>query len=134
MRRAPVDASLRMTIAPRREPVRPASRIAPLATATDALAEATDLATGTILADASGQLPRGSEPMSAAPLTPNQAAALKWLREHTGDGCFDRNGVLLAAGETAPFMRSTWNALRDAGKVEIYKPAAKGRGRCRVLP
>lgn len=68
------------------------------------------------------------------PLTANQAAALKWLREHTGDGCFDRNGALLAAGESAPFMRSTWNALRDAGKVEIYKPAGKGRGRCRVLP
>ena len=45
---------------------------------------------------------------------------------------FDINGVLLVAGERAPFMRSTWNQLRDRGHVEFYKPAGKGRGRCRV--
>ncbi len=55
-----------------------------------------------------------------ATLTASQAAALKWLREHNGDGVFDRNGVLLAAGEMAPVMRSTWNALRDLGHVEFY--------------
>jgi hypothetical protein len=53
-------------------------------------------------------------------LTKSQSDALKWLREHNGDGVFERNGVLLAGGERAPFMRSTWNALRDAGRVEFY--------------
>lgn len=65
-------------------------------------------------------------------MTNAQAAALKWLREHTGDGVFDRYGVLLAAGESAPVMRSTWNALRDLGLVEFYNPAGKGYGRCRL--
>jgi hypothetical protein len=65
-------------------------------------------------------------------MTKSQQAALKWLRERNGDGVFDRNGILLAAGETAPFMRSTWNALRDHGLVEFYNPAGKGHGRVRV--
>ncbi|MFG1429292.1 hypothetical protein [Roseixanthobacter glucoisosaccharinicivorans] len=63
-------------------------------------------------------------------MTKSQAAALKWLREHNGDGVFDRNGVLLAAGERAPVMRSTWNALRDLGHVEFY---GTGRGRVRAV-
>jgi len=66
-------------------------------------------------------------------MTPAQTNALKWLKDHGGDGVFDKNGILLAAGEPCPFMRSTWNALRDAGLVEMYKPAGKGRGRCRVV-
>lgn len=61
-------------------------------------------------------------------MTPAQREALMWLREHNGDGVFDKRGVLLAAGESAPFMRSTWNALRDAGQVEMY-----GGRRCRVV-
>jgi hypothetical protein len=66
-------------------------------------------------------------------VTKAQTAALKWLREHNGDGCFDRFGVLLAAGETAPATRGTWNALRDAGLVEFYNPTpGKGRGRVRL--
>lgn len=69
-----------------------------------------------------------------AEITKAQRDALKWLREHNGDGCFDRNGVLLAGGELAPFMRSTWNALRVAGLVEMYKPNGTGRGRVRLLP
>lgn len=68
----------------------------------------------------------------AAALTQSQVAALKWLKEHNGDGYFDKFGVVLAAGESAPFMRSTWNALRDAGLIEFYNPAGKGRGRIRV--
>lgn len=64
-------------------------------------------------------------------LTKAQAAALKWLREHTGDGMFDHNGVFLAAGESAPFMRSTWNALRDLGLVEFYG-GNTGRRRMRL--
>lgn len=67
-------------------------------------------------------------------ITEAQRAALKWLRERNGDGVFDRNGILLAAGESAPFMRSTWNALRDHGLVEFYNPAAKGYGRVRIVP
>lgn len=38
-------------------------------------------------------------------LTPAQTNALKWLRAHNGTGVFDKNGVLLAAGELVPFMR-----------------------------
>lgn len=58
--------------------------------------------------------------------------ALKWLAGRNADGCFDQNGVVLAGGQTAPFMRSTWNKLRDAGLVEFYNPAGKGRGRLRL--
>lgn len=49
-----------------------------------------------------------------------QNDALRWLEAHNGDGVFDRNGVLLAAGESAPVMRATWNALINAGQVETY--------------
>jgi len=67
-------------------------------------------------------------------MTKAQTAAVKWLSEHNSDGMFDKNGVLLAAGETAPFCRSTWNALRDLGLIEFYKPTGKGRGRARIVP
>lgn len=53
-------------------------------------------------------------------MTKAQEQALKWLREHNGDGLFDRCGVLVAAGERAPVMRATWNKLRDAGLIEFY--------------
>lgn len=67
-------------------------------------------------------------------MTKSQEAALKWLYEHNGDGCLDRYGVVLAGGELAPFMRSTWNALRDAGFVEFYHfQGWTGRGRIRVV-
>ena len=46
-------------------------------------------------------------------------AALTWLRERNGTGVFDRDGVLLARGELAPFMRISWNRPRDAGMVAI---------------
>ncbi|MBN8292843.1 hypothetical protein JI664_12785 [Rhodobacter sp. NTK016B] len=65
-------------------------------------------------------------------MTKAQQEALKWLTDHGGDAIFDRNGVALAMGESAPFTRSTWNALRDLGHVEFYNPAGKGRGRLRV--
>jgi hypothetical protein len=54
-------------------------------------------------------------------ITCPQEAALKWLRSRNGTGCFDKHGSsrALAAGELAPVMRSTWNALRDAGCVRI---------------
>lgn len=66
-------------------------------------------------------------------MTEAQSQALKWLRDRGGDGMFDKNGVLLAAGETAPHTRSTWNELVKLGLVEIYKPKTRGRGRCRVI-
>lgn len=55
-------------------------------------------------------------------MTQAQQEAIKWLRGHNGDGCFDKHGVLVAAGECAPFMRSTWNALRELGIVQFYGP------------
>lgn len=55
--------------------------------------------------------------MSAAS---SQLAALKWLRNRNGDGVFDRNQVLVAGGDRAPVMRSTWNKLSGAGLVEFY--------------
>lgn len=54
-------------------------------------------------------------------MTSAQEEALKWLRERNGTGVFMRDGVLLAAGQRAPHMRSTWNALNDLGKVSIFE-------------
>ncbi len=47
-------------------------------------------------------------------------SALLWLRNRNGDGVFDRHQVLVAAGERAPYMRSTWSKLEAAGYVERY--------------
>jgi hypothetical protein len=66
-------------------------------------------------------------------MTKAMTAALKWLANRGGDAAFDRNGVALAQGDTAPVTRSTWNKLRDAGLVEFYNPTGKGRGRVRVV-
>lgn len=66
-------------------------------------------------------------------MTDAQKKALKWLTERGGDGVFDMNGVLIAEGEAAPFMRSTWNRLRDLGLIEFYNPLGRGRGRARVV-
>lgn len=52
--------------------------------------------------------------------TDSQKSALLWLRNRNGDGVFDRNQVLNAAGERAPYMRSTWSNLERAGLVERY--------------
>ncbi len=52
--------------------------------------------------------------------TANMLSALKWLRSRNGDGVFDRNQVLIAAGEHAPVMRSTWNKLAAEGLIEFY--------------
>ena len=60
--------------------------------------------------------------------------APEWLRKRGGDAVFDKNGVVLARGENAPYMRATWNKLRDAGKIEYYKPSPKGYGRLRITP
>jgi hypothetical protein len=66
-------------------------------------------------------------------LTEAQRAALRWLRQHNGDGMFDVNGVLLAGGELAPVMRSTWNKLVYLGLAEFYGPEGKPRARLRLI-
>lgn len=65
-------------------------------------------------------------------MTDAQRKAREWLRERGGDGAFDKHGVALAGGESAPFMRTTWNGLRDLGLVEFYNPKGSGRGRLRL--
>ena len=52
--------------------------------------------------------------------TRNQRAALKWLKNRGGDGVFDKTNVLIAGGERAGVMRSTWNTLEALGLVEFY--------------
>ena len=47
-------------------------------------------------------------------------AALKWLVNRSGDGVFDKTGVLVAGGERAPVMRMTWNKLDGLGLVEFH--------------
>lgn len=59
--------------------------------------------------------------MSAIPnLTDSQKSALLWLRNRNGDGVFDKHQVLTAAGERAPYLRSTWSKLESCGLVERY--------------
>ena len=54
-------------------------------------------------------------------MTRSQSEALEWLRERNGTGVWERPGatVLIAAGERAPHIRGTWNALRDLGLIVI---------------
>lgn len=54
-------------------------------------------------------------------LTEAQRRGLEWFLDHNGTGLFDKNGVLLAAGELGGFTRSTWNALRDFGFITVEK-------------
>lgn len=67
-----------------------------------------------------------------AMLTHAQKSALKWLRNRNADGMFDKCGVLVAAGERAPVMRSTWTALERAGVVTRYGGVKQRR--LRVTP
>lgn len=63
-------------------------------------------------------------------IAPTEAnlSALLWLKNRNGDGVFDRNQVLTAAGERAPYMRGTWTALERHEMVEFYQ----GRRRVRL--
>ncbi len=65
-------------------------------------------------------------------MTSAEREAMKWLSERGGDAVFERSGVALAMGETAPHRRQTWNALAKKGLVEFYNPSGKGRGRVRI--
>lgn len=74
--------------------------------------------------------------MGRPTLTKSQSAALKWLKEHGGDGCFDKHGVAFAQGETAPFTRPTWNGLEAAGLLQFYggrRDGGRGYGRLRLI-
>jgi hypothetical protein len=56
--------------------------------------------------------------------------ALDWLAAHNGEGHFGGAGnTLMAAGEIAPFMRSTWNRLEVLGKVKF----SHGRKRIQLV-
>jgi hypothetical protein len=54
----------------------------------------------------------------------DQKAALLWLKNRGATGVFDRNQVLVAAGERAPVMRQTWNRLAALGAITIDKGRA----------
>lgn len=74
--------------------------------------------------------------MGRPTLNKAQAAALRWLKEHGGDGCFDKHGVAFAQGETAPVTRHTWNALAQLGLLEFYggrRNGGCGYGRLRLI-
>lgn len=51
--------------------------------------------------------------------TEAQQQAAAWLLEHNRTGVWTKQGTLLAGGEIAPVMRSTWNWLRDLGCVTM---------------
>jgi hypothetical protein len=55
---------------------------------------------------------------------------LEWFRKHNGDGVFINGGrVVLAGGETGPFMRATWYRLIARGMIERY---GNGNKRIRI--
>jgi len=67
-------------------------------------------------------------------MTDAEKNALYWLSKHNSDGTFAKGGhgnYLIAGGEKAPFTRSTWNHLQDAGLVEYYG-GPRSRSRCRI--
>lgn len=64
-----------------------------------------------------------------AELTKPQQRALRWLYNRSGKGVFTKGQVLMASGDLAGVTRITWNALRDAGYVEIGKT---GKGRVEI--
>lgn len=71
-------------------------------------------------------------------LTKPQEGALRWLYNHGGSGIFNKNGVLMARGDLAGVMRSTWNVLRDARLITIDKKrivtTKEGEQYCRSHP
>ena len=52
-------------------------------------------------------------------LTSSLQNAINALASRGGTGVFDRNNVLLCAGERLGFMRSTWSRLKAKGIVTI---------------
>jgi hypothetical protein len=73
-------------------------------------------------------------------MTKAEQQALEWLRERGGDAAIARTKAggnqIMAQGEVAPFMRSTWNSLANQGLLEFYggaKHGGKGSGRLRLI-
>ncbi|WCA57793.1 hypothetical protein G6M16_008815 [Agrobacterium tumefaciens] len=60
-------------------------------------------------------------------ITDAQKSALKWLKNRNADGVFDKHNVLIAGGEKAPVMRSTWSNLERAGLIERYMNNRRAR-------
>jgi hypothetical protein len=54
-------------------------------------------------------------------ITDAQKSALKWFKNRGGDGMFDKTNCLIARGERAGVMRSTWSILEKAGLIERYE-------------
>ena len=52
----------------------------------------------------------------------SQKSALLWLKNRGGDGVFQKNNLLCAAGEIAPVMRTTWRKLQSASLMESHAP------------
>jgi hypothetical protein len=74
--------------------------------------------------------------MARPVLTKAQMAALRWLKQHGGDGCFDKYGAAFAQGETAPFLRTTWNGLEALGLLQFYggaRDGGRGYGHLRLI-
>lgn len=57
-----------------------------------------------------------------AAFTPAMTLALHELRLRTGEGCIDRYGRIVAAGEALPFDGATWLRLMTLGMVEPAGP------------
>lgn len=55
--------------------------------------------------------------MQPVPLSRAEASALLWLRNRGGTGVYDKSRVLLAQGDRAAVMHTTWNHLVDKGLV-----------------
>lgn len=54
-------------------------------------------------------------------LTEAQTSALDWLAARGGDGSIQSGERVLARGEFAPHLWTTWRALIAAGRVEEYR-------------
>jgi type VI protein secretion system component VasF len=60
-------------------------------------------------------------------LTQAQYDALKWLKDRGGDGVFIQFRRVLAQGEVAPHMWSTWKALIKLGFCGEYRQGSGKR-------
>lgn len=55
-------------------------------------------------------------------LTDAMQRAMKWLREHGGEGAIDKRGSIIAAGERSAFDSVTWLRLMSLGELEPAGP------------
>lgn len=75
--------------------------------------------------------------MSESTLTAAGRAALEWMREHGGDAAVVRvkggGRYILAQGEQAPFLPSTYRQLIDAGLAEYVDLNGRKSVRFRLI-